>query len=42
MNDAQVEFLIHLIAMAIRQSSDCEKLEHELKLQYYQLESDNM
>lgn len=38
MNDRQVEFLIHLIAMAIKQSSDTEGLEHQLKLEYYELE----
>lgn len=40
MNDAQAEFLIHLIAMAIKQTSDCENLEHELKLEYYKLGDD--
>lgn len=38
MNDKQVEFLIHLIAMAIKQSSDTGGLEHHLKLEYYKLE----
>ena len=37
MNDKQAEFLIHLIAMAIKQSSDTETLERQLKLEYYKL-----